>query len=414
MSSRLNINRYIPDSSLLKKYPNLGPVEISRKKEFENNLPGANYVLLYSHEAKKLIIVPPHHPLNSESKENPGTDYAHVVFEGLSLEYKSEKEGNLILWKPRLMRLRRSTKHHGFQTPVSLSQLAQGIEDLVAVLGPAVLLGDGDKPSRAYIRPVVKRGFGRYGVLPSFIGKVDMTALIWNWPFYLPEEDYREGAPVVVYMDVQRAGKIYAKEAGNYARGTEIGIRSNEIGAHEVICVAPFLRNPSTGELRYEDTLVTSLNLKKLAHSVIFADGMGEEILGVKGKRLFRPPLSVNRLGGTTLEYVAGHMARKYGLEVVEDVFGLDDFTNGKLESLLMLGNAVKVIPVRELVLADKNNKIIERIELTINETARFLVDRFQQELSGEVDPSHPSLLTPVKFNPHARAVLDNVYKNWI
>lgn len=410
-SQQVDIEKYLPPDELLANYPQPGPVEQDRGARFTKDNPGSTYVLTYSHIVGGLIMVPPHHPLNSNPKEDPGADYGQTVFEGLSLEPFSSDTANLVLWNPRVARMGRSVKAHDFEIPLGLDEFVQGIKDLTSVVGPDYLNLNGGNPSRAYIRPVIKRGPGPYAIAPTPGSNVEMTVLCWNWPHYLPKEDYVEGVPVVAFLDAQRRDPIRAKEAGNYSRGKELKERCRNLGGHEVLFIAPFINGGEDGLVQINDLDVVSPN--EMVKRAYLADGLGEELGIIQGGTLIYPPRLVNRLGGTTLDYCVNYLAPKLGLKTEESLFGFSDLEE-EGTALLMFGNAAKVAPVKSIVVASETNQVVRKIDMTINEEARRMVNTFEEEVSGKVEPSHSSLLTPVKFDPKARQILDSKFKNWI
>ena len=217
------IHKYLPSPETIEAHPFPSIAQTKLREELRQDLAGADFVMVYSHLEEKLVIVPPWHDLNLAPVETPGKDYAQVVFEGMSMEPVVDAEGikgaNLILFQPRIDRLARSVTTQRFKPSVSIAEFSQGISDLCAVLGEKVLRREDKTPSRAYIRPSISRGLGKFGVASSPTQKVDATIVVWNWPFYLPDPErvYQgEGLKVALFTDEQRIGKIYGKEARNY------------------------------------------------------------------------------------------------------------------------------------------------------------------------------------------------------
>src|SRR5260221_4698828 len=101
-----------------------------------------------------------------------GTQYGTGSFEGGSVEPvvaptenpdKYDIAGaNLILAEPRMERLyNRSLPAMGIDLPIDREAYTQGIQDLVAVLGTGILVGEDGTIGRAYLRPSVAPGMGR-------------------------------------------------------------------------------------------------------------------------------------------------------------------------------------------------------------------------------------------------------------
>lgn len=414
------IDQYLPPIELLYEYPRPGPAERELKKRLEEQLPGAKYVLTYSPLLNSLIFTPPWHPLNMDPKETPGRDYAQVVFEGGSMEPVLNEQGeivagNIILHGPKQERLKKSVYSHGFESKVDLKTFDQGIRDLASVLGKDVLISKEGMPSRAYIRPSIGRSAGRYGVRPLKDHEVDQTAVIFNWPFYLEPAAYLKGEKVALFIDQQRLTPIVAKEARNYGNGSVLTERAKKVGVGEILFFGPYTIDKETREIReYVNVTQGAAATEKLIQGGVLADGMGEEILGIAGKTLVYPPLDTNRLGGTTLQYIIDYLAPTIGFKTQEYRFTLQDIKEGMINALLFLGNAVKVCPIEEIRVCDKNG-ILEIVKLNPgNPYSKQIVERFSKELSGEIPPSHGSLHTRVEFSPKARAKLDKFYNGWV
>src|SRR3990172_634458 len=424
------IYRYIPPEEELREYDSPSSDDLKEQSEFLERFPAAKLVFRYSHQLGKPIFVPPQHPLNKKGVSVPYDDYGQRVFEGLSLEPIVENDvngqprivgGNLILFGPRLTRATRSVETHHFNLPMSMNNFGQAIVDLGKVLGSQLLSSNG-RPSRAYVRPAIFRGNSNAGVNPPKGFQTEMVIEEWNWPFYHPEETYTEGANVVAYLDLQRHGRIWAKEAANYPRGTLIGYRKEimqeklGIPIHECLFLAPFWLNPETGKVELVDfsRLDTSDMVK--AKGAIFADGAGEEISTVRGNLMIYPPMEVNRLGGTTLDYAVAYMAPRMGVETQVGTFGLTDFESGET-SLLMLGNAAKIVAVKRLIIANSACEVVADLELPIVKVARQFVLGFEDEVTGRIPPSHPKLLTGIVFDDKtikARETIYSAYPGWV
>ncbi len=417
------IDQYFPPTELLYEYPRPGLVELEIKDKLKEFKPGGNYVLTYSRFCGKFIIVPPWHPLNFEPRQTSGRDYAQTVFEGGSVEPVLDKQGqvvagNIVLHGPRQERLKKSVAAHGFTDHINFEVFDQGTIDLISILGSDILISKDGFASRGYIRPAVGRGIGRIGVRPEKSELiVDQSVSASNLRHYLGKEAYERGEVVAVFTDQQRLTPIVAKEARNYGNGSILAERAKRFGIGEIIFFGPYTVDKDATPRQIKEYVNISqgkIAQEKLLEAGVLADGMGEEILGITKKgTLVSLPDDVNLLKGKTRQYVLEKMAPKLGLKTLVSPFTLADLGE-TIDAIVFLGNAVKICPIQEIVVCNET-EVIKRIKLNPgNPVSKLLVKRFSEELSGEVEPSDPSLLTRVEFSPEARAKLDEVYRDWI
>ena len=125
---------------------------------------------------------------------------------------------------------------------------------------------------------------------------------------------------------------------------------------------------------------------------VCFSDGPGEEILAVlqDGETLTYPPMRVNRLGGTVLDYIVKHLAPALGLKVREQDITLEQIRKGEIAGLAFVGNAVKVTPIAKIDIVKptegtySGEKIETLVEFSIHPTIAKIRDEFLGEISGK------------------------------
>lgn len=425
------LSSYIPSEKTLEScyFPRLS--QISLREKLRADLTGANYVLTYSHTEGKLVIVPPWHDLNTSLLQSPGKDYGHAVFEGISAEPIVSQEGelqgaNVILLAPRMRRLEKSIITHGFDIPVKPNDIKQGILDLVSILGPDIFETKTGEYKRAYIRPSVARGQGRFGVSMGEGQQIDMSVLAWNWPYYLPDPErvYRRGGlQVAAFTNEQRLSKIYAKEAANYghsgivakrARLTRSWYQNND----EALLFGPYTINPANGKPERE--VINQMWLREELFSVIselvISDGPGEEVVAITPSgELWYPPMNVNRLGGTTLSYVVNYLAPNLGIPVRERAFCLKNIQLGDIATLIFMGNAARIAPIGLVTLYDEKDRPLDTYDMDIHPTAKDLVNRFEDEVAARVNASGRELLSFVDLNQGLmpRRTLDGIYSNW-
>lgn len=419
------IEKYLPLKETLEAYPYPDPVSQERKKIYEEKLPSIKYALVHSIVDKKLVLVPAWHPLNTTPIPTHSGDYGSGAFEGSSVEpVVGEDEtivgANLVLHEPRMQRLLKSVAARDFSLSVSISELSQGIKDLVAVQGIETLISSEGVPCHAYLRLEARPGLGSFGVGVKKGHLIDMAVISWSWPYYFkdPERVYKGSGLVVALTPEQRLNKITGKHASNYGEAGVVGNRAREqYGADEALYLGPYLMEPFSRRRRYVNSQDPTVPIKELLNFGVIADGPGEEVLAITREgEIWYAPMDVNRLGGTTLSYLTDYMIPSMGKWSNEARFCLNDIKLGKIISLLFVGNAVGIAPIGEIRVFDaKSTTPLETIKLEIPRLARELMERHKAEISGRIPPSHPSLLTPVNLTEglEARKVLDKVYSAW-
>lgn len=371
------------------------------KVRAEKYLPGAKYASIYFHEEGRMILVPPE--LTIISQFGHAIDYASGVFEGGSVVInETTGQPNIILNQPRLERLfDRSLPSRNLQSSINPAEMAQAIHELITANGLDLFRHpDGQTPGyvRAYIRPSIQpASLAGYGISRRPGYPVDVGIAVWAWPDYLPPELAQNGG-VAAITGHQRLFPITGKHASNYGAASVEGTLARSLGCDELIYLAPYLIDKS-GHLYWQDPNCQGIKLE----DGVIADGPGEECLALTADQttIVYPPMRVNRLGGTVLAYIIEHMAKSLGLVTQEKDITLRDLQNGKYAGLAMVGNAVKVTPMRELNLYS-GNSLRDVIELfpsgDVPEMLELLKQRWEGETRGLIQPSHESLLTPVNL----------------
>jgi len=363
------------------------------------NFPGAKYVSVYSHTKKRMVTIPIHEAITSQFSH--GTDYGSGVFEGGSAMVH-ERTGipHIILLDARNHRLfHRSLPSRGYHCPVSEQEFSDAIRNLIALHGLDLFRHPDGKTKgfvRAYIRPSVQpAGLGGYGINMRDTYPIDAGIITWAWPDYLDPTLATRGG-IAAVTGHQRLFAITGKHASNYGAAVKDGNMARSLGADELIYLTPYLIDKD-GHEYWTDPNDSDAKLR----DGVISDGPGEECVAISKdqKTLIYTPMRANRLGGTVLQYVIDHMAKKIGLATREANITLHDLRVGKYAGLAMVGNAVKITPMRQVNLYRKN-KVAESIELFqeghIPEMLHRLLTRWDEETRGVIDPSHNSLITPV------------------
>ncbi|OIP95153.1 hypothetical protein AUK40_06300 [Candidatus Wirthbacteria bacterium CG2_30_54_11] len=386
----------------------------------KNSWARSKYVVRNSPVAPdQMVICPPHSSLNQAPNQQHRGDYGTGIFEGGSAEPVLDASGavtgiNVVLHQPRIERFVRSMKARGFQLSVPIEQFSQSMLDIVAVHGTDVLLGDDDKPTRAYIRPGAGPGVGPWGVSfkPGYL--IESSNIVFRWGSYFPDADrvYRTEGVKAVITGVRRMFPITGKHASNYGAAAADGNIARSMNYDELIYMAPYgIRD---GEMDFSGHRFDDL----MKYGAI-ADGPGEEVFGIlkDGGTLIYTPMRTNRLGGTVLNYVITHIAPRLGLKTVERDLTLADIRSGEIAGLAYAGNAVKVVPIGSIDLvrpvSDTEGEKVETLYAGgIHPTIARLRDQWEDEVTGKLSPSHSSLLTPIdlKWGQEMKDYLDGYW----
>ena len=368
----------------------------------------------------KMVICPPHSALNLAPNQQHRTDYATGAWEGSSAEPMLDENNeivgvNAILHRPRMARMLRSLRVRGYSSPIEIEKFSQSILDMVAVHGFDMMRDDNGTPTRAYIRPSMGTGVGSWGVsiAPNYF--IESSAIAFRWGSYFPDvaRVSKEGVRAVI-TGLQRAFPIVGKHASNYGAASTEGGVARSLKYDELIYLAPYgIKN---GELDYG-----LRGFDDLIRYGVFSDGPGEEIFAVvdDGETIIYPPMRVNRLGGTVLDYIVKHLAPAMGIKVKEQDITLDQVRKGEVLGLAFVGNAVKVTPVGRIDIVkptadgQSGEKTETLIDSGIHPTVAKIRDQFAAELCGKKPPSHESLLTPIDsaWGEEFRAYLDDYWQ---
>ena len=372
---------------------------------------------------QKIIACPPASLLNFAPNQQHRTDYATSVWEGSSAEPQLDDNGdiigvNVILHEPRMQRFKRSLAARGYELAFPQAEFSQMILDAVAINGKQVVMEDNGQPTRAYIRPSVGTGVGAWGVSLRPDSFIESSVIVFRWTGYFANSVRidNEGLKVVI-TGARRLFPVTGKHASNYGAAAVDGKLARELGYDELVYLAPY--GIKGGQLDYNVN-----SFEALRQYGTIADGPGEEIIGVAadGKTILYPPMRVNRLGGTVLNYLIEHLLPRLGIKAVEHDLTLEELRQGKIIGLAFVGNAVKVTPIGQLDLvhASSDGNHGEVVEILFKRELHPLLlkikEQFLGELSGKITPSHASLLTPVdlEFGDKMRETLDGYWCEFI
>ncbi len=252
----------------------------------------------------------------SESNVHVTTHALHYgtgVFEGIR-GYWNEDEENVFLFRvdDHISRLFYSSKVYGMEIPYTWKQLVEICSRIIS---------KNEIRDTCYIRPVVYRGAGPFGLNP-FDNPVQV--FIYALPFgrYLGEDALEKGVKVMFTSWERispRALPPEVKACGQYINSVLAKMEAVQRGFDEAI----FL--DSRG---------------------FVSEGSGENVFGVKGGEVFTPPLTASILPGITRDSVI-QLFGESGIEVTET-----DLTRSQLlgmEEVFMVGTAGEVTPITRI-----------------------------------------------------------------
>jgi len=367
----------------------------------------------------KVTMCPPHSILNMAPNQQHRADYATGAWEGSSAEAVLDennniKEVNIILHRSRLARFVRSLRSRGYNISLPIEKFGQMILDTVAIHGADTLFTDDGVPTRAYIRPSAGSGVGPWGVslAPGFF--IESSVLVFRWGAYFPDVERvdRDGSRAVI-TGGQRMFPIIGKHASNYGAASTDGSLARNLKYDELIYLAPYCIKNGDLDFNIKD-------FDKMRRYGVLSDGPGEELLALlkDGETLIYPPMRVNRLGGTVLDYIVKYLAPALGFKIKEQDITLEDIRSGEIIGMAFVGNAVKVTPIGKLDMVKPNEdfqdgEVVETLfDAPIHPAIIKIRDQFADEICGKKPPSHDSLLTPVdmEWGKDFRAYLDDFW----
>jgi branched-chain amino acid aminotransferase len=173
----------------------------------------------------------------------------------------------------------------------------------------------------AYVRPIVFRGVGGLGVIPSADAPVDVSIMALNWGAYLGEAR-EHGADVCVSSWNRPAPNTlpsWAKAGGNYLNSQLIALEARRGGYDEGIA---------------------------LGHNGLLSEGAGENLFLIKKGKLITPPTSAGILAGITRDSVIT-LAAELGIAVEERDLPREALYAA--DEIFMTGTAAEITPVRSV-----------------------------------------------------------------
>jgi branched-chain amino acid aminotransferase len=236
--------------------------------------------------------------------------YGSSVFEGVRCS-ETQNGPAVFRIKEHTRRLLDSAKIYRIPVPFSLEQLVDAQVELVRV----------NKLRSCYLRPIILRGYGGIGVLPSN-NPTEVFLACWEWGKYLGEEALAEGVDVCVSSWNRIAPNTLpalAKAGANYMNSQLIRMEAQVNGFAEGIAL------DSNGTI---------------------SEGSGENIFVIRDGRILTPPLSSSVLPGITRDTVLT-LAADLGIEVVQTPIPRELLYIA--DEVFFTGTAAEVTPIRSV-----------------------------------------------------------------
>ena len=236
--------------------------------------------------------------------------YASSVFEGIRC-YATPKGPAIFRLREHMERLRNSAY-------VFRMELDYSVDDLVNACVETVRVNEFQE---CYLRPIVLRGYGPFGVNP--LGNpLEIYIASWVWGKYLGAEAVEQGVDVCISSWARMSANTLpatAKSAANYLNSQLIKMDAITNGYSEGIAL------DGQGNV---------------------SEGSGENIFIIKDGVVYTPPLSSAVLPGITRDSVM-QLAKLLGYEVREQVMPRAALYIA--DEIFFTGTAAEVTPVRSI-----------------------------------------------------------------
>lgn len=236
--------------------------------------------------------------------------YGSSVFEGVRC-YEQERGLAMFRAHDHARRLLDSAKIYRMDVPYSTEQLTAAMAELVRE----------NKLGACYIRPIVLRGYGGMGVMPSD-NPIEVYMACFPWGRYLGEEGLSEGVDVCVSSWNRIAPNTLpalSKAGANYMNSQLIRMEAAINGYAEGIA---------------------------LDEAGYVSEGSGENVFVVRDGKILTPPLGASVLPGITRD-TAVKIAGQLGIPVVETIIPRELLYIA--DEVFFTGTAAEVTPVRSV-----------------------------------------------------------------
>ncbi len=236
--------------------------------------------------------------------------YASALFEGIRC-YATRKGPAVFRLTEHIQRLHDSCHIYRMNPPFT-------VEELVAACTEVVRVNDF---SECYLRPIVFRGYGSFGVNP-LPNPIEVYIASWVWGKYLGQEGIDHGVDVCTSSWARMSANTIpatAKSAANYMNSQLIKMEAMANGYAEGIAL---------------DTHGNA------------SEGSGENLFMIRDGQLYTPGLSSAILAGITRDSVI-QIARGLGYEVKETVIPRASLYVA--DEIFFTGTAAEITPIRSI-----------------------------------------------------------------
>lgn len=236
--------------------------------------------------------------------------YGVAAFEGVRC-YQGDNGVSAVFRHPEhTKRLFDSSRVYCMDIPYTPEEIIQATKETIKANGL----------KEAYIRPLVFIGDGVMGVHPGN-NPIRVSIICWEWGAYLGDDALTQGIRVKTSSFTRHHPNIMmtkAKIAGNYVNSILAKREVTQAGYDEAVLLDP---------------------------CGYVAEGSGENIFFVQGKKIYTPPLT-SVLPGITRDSIIT-LAKERGFEVREEQFTRDALYLA--DEVFFSGTAAEVTPIREI-----------------------------------------------------------------
>lgn len=262
--------------------------------------------------------------------------YGSSLFEGIRC-YKTTRGTEVFRLDSHVDRLLNSCKIYRVDVPFTRDELMEACLQTVRL----------NSMEKCYIRPIVFRGYGDFGVNP-FTCPVEAYIAVWNWGRYLGADAIEKGVDVCVSSWTRMAPNTFpamAKSGANYMNSQLIKMEASKNG--------------------YVEGIALDVN-------GFISEGSGENIFLVHRGAIYTPPLFSSILPGVTRDTII-RIAMDLGLAVQERVLPREMLYIA--DEAFFVGTAVEVTPIRS----------VDKIEVG-NGSRGPITEKIQSEFFAYVD----------------------------
>lgn len=234
--------------------------------------------------------------------------YGSSVFEGMRA-YEIDGRVGIFRLKEHVQRLFESMRIYRMDIPYSQKEIQDAVKETITV----------NNTKECYIRPVVYRGYGNFGIDPQK-SPVNIAIAVWSWGQYLGESAVEKGVDVGVSSWRRMAPNTLpglAKSGANYMNAQLAKLEASQNGLDECIM----------------------LDIEGFV-----SEGSGENIFIVKDNTIYTPSISSSILKGITRDSIIT-IAKDLGYDVVQEKIPRELLYIA--DELFYTGTAVEVTPIR-------------------------------------------------------------------